>query len=186
MFLNIFFLKKKIKSRKRKIMKNLSKIPHLIILLSFILNFSFPQFSLASSIDRDQGKNKIKRKNKTPIVVIHKNYHQIKVKKNFANKIVRIKYSKYIIVTAYSSTIDQCDSTPFITANGKRVYDGIIAANFLKFGTKVRFPEYSGNKIYIVEDRMHQRFSNRVDIWMNTRTQAINFGVKRLKMEILK
>ncbi|MCD4705626.1 3D domain-containing protein [bacterium] len=97
----------------------------------------------------------------------------------------KVSYSKYVTVTAYSSTVDQCDSTPFITANGTRVHDGIIAANFLRFGTKVRFPKYSGNKIYTVEDRMHQRFSNRADIWMITRKQAINFGAQRLKIEIL-
>ena len=90
----------------------------------------------------------------------------------------------YVTVTAYSSTPDQCDSTPFITASGEFVRDGIIASNFLPFGTKVRFPEHFGNKIFTVEDRMHPRYSNRVDIWMPTREQAKKFGIKRLKMEI--
>ncbi|MCK5460250.1 3D domain-containing protein [Candidatus Parcubacteria bacterium] len=98
---------------------------------------------------------------------------------------VKVKYSKYVVVTAYSSTVDQCDSTPFITANGTRVHDGIIAANFLKFKTKIRFPDYSGDKIYTVEDRMHPRFSNRADIWMETRSQALQFGKRRIKIEVL-
>ncbi|MCK4745172.1 3D domain-containing protein [Candidatus Parcubacteria bacterium] len=98
---------------------------------------------------------------------------------------MKVKYSKYVVVTAYSSTVDQCDSTPFITANGTRVHDGIIAANFLKFGTKIRFSEYSGDKVYTVEDRMHPRFSNRADIWMETRSQALQFGKRRIRIEIL-
>lgn len=105
------------------------------------------------------------------------------------NRLIRAKDAKpkkiiYITVTAYSSTPDQCDSTPFITALNTRVHDGTLAVNFLPFGTKVRFPEYFGEKIFTVEDRMHPRFSYRADIWMETRKAAKEFGVKRLKMEI--
>jgi len=91
----------------------------------------------------------------------------------------------YVTVTAYSSTPDQTDDTPFVTANGTRVRDGIIAANFLRFGTKVKFPDYSGDKIYEVTDRMNERYPNRADIWMETREEAIQFGLRTLKMEIL-
>ena len=42
------------------------------------------------------------------------------------------------LITAYSSTIDQCDNEPFIAASGKRVYDGMVAANFLPLGTKIK------------------------------------------------
>jgi len=94
-----------------------------------------------------------------------------------------IKVQKYI-VTAYSSTIDQCDSTPFITANGTYVYDGIIATNMFPFGTKVRIPELYGDKVFSVEDRMHERFSDRFDIWMETRAEAVIFGSQWLTFEI--
>ncbi len=93
--------------------------------------------------------------------------------------------SKHIWVTAYSSTKDQTDDSPFITANGKYVYNGLVASNFLAFGTKIRFPEYFGNKIFTVNDRMHSRFQNRMDIWMNTRDEALLFGKRKLKYEIL-
>ncbi|MBU0598089.1 3D domain-containing protein, partial [Patescibacteria group bacterium] len=82
------------------------------------------------------------------------------------------KRSLKISVTAYSSTPDQTSGDPLITASGSRVRDGIIAANFLPIGTKVRFPEKYGNKIFIVEDRMHQRYWQRADIWMETRDAA--------------
>ena len=39
-------------------------------------------------------------------------------------------------VTAYSSTPEETDDTPFVTASGTSVRDGVIATNFLEFGTK--------------------------------------------------
>jgi len=90
----------------------------------------------------------------------------------------------YVTVTAYSSTPDQTDDSPFVTANGTWVHDGTLAANFLPFGTKVRLPDYSGDKTYVVEDRMNQRYTYRADIWMETREAAKQFGVRTLKMEI--
>jgi len=92
------------------------------------------------------------------------------------------KQRKLVLVTAYSSTVDQCDSTPFITANGTHVHDGTIAANFLKFGTKVKFPSLYGDKIFTVEDRMKSDY--KVDIWFPTRQEALNFGAKRVEIEI--
>lgn len=93
--------------------------------------------------------------------------------------------TRQLYVTAYSSTPDQTDSSPFITASNTRVRDGIIAANFLPFGTKVRFPSLYPNKIFVVEDRMHKRFSERADIWFPTRQEALIFGNKYTQLEIL-
>ena len=93
---------------------------------------------------------------------------------------------KSVVITAYSSTPDQTDDSPFITANGTYVYDGVIAANFLPFGTKVRLPEFSGDKVYTVHDRMAKRFNYKMDIWMESREMALEFGVKKLTVEILK
>ena len=89
-----------------------------------------------------------------------------------------------VVLSAYSSTSDQTDSTPFIMASGKHVYDGAIASNFLPLGVLVRIPELFGGKIFVVEDRMHKRFSDRVDIWMPTRQEAINFGLRSATTEV--
>lgn len=91
----------------------------------------------------------------------------------------------FLVATAYSSTPDQTDDTPFTTANGKQVHDGIIAANFLRFGTKVRIPTMYGDKIFTVEDRMNPRYSYRIDIWMQTREEAIQFGSRIVPIEIV-
>lgn len=90
-----------------------------------------------------------------------------------------------LTVTAYSSTPAETDGDPFTTASGERVRDGIIAANFLPFGTKVRFPEFSGDKIYTVQDRMSSRYWERTDIWLPSHWEARQFGVKYLTMEVL-
>ncbi len=93
--------------------------------------------------------------------------------------------SRWVTVTAYSSTVDQCDSTPFITASGTHVRDGIIATNALAFGTKVKFPSVYGDKVFTVEDRMNKRYTDRADIWFETREEAIKFGVRKLEMVIV-
>src|SRR5438128_8379875 len=55
-----------------------------------------------------------------------------------ADKPVVVTQRMTVRATAYSSTRDQTDASPFVTASGTRVRDGIIAINGLKFGTKVR------------------------------------------------
>jgi 3D (Asp-Asp-Asp) domain-containing protein len=88
-------------------------------------------------------------------------------------------------ITAYSSTPEETDDTPFITASGKIAKDGFAATNSLPFGTKIQIPEIFGDKIFVVEDRMHRRKNNFLDIWMSTKEQALKFGIKRAKIKIL-
>lgn len=91
-----------------------------------------------------------------------------------------------MVITAYSSTPDQTDDTPFITASGKEVVDGIVANNMLPFGTKIRIPALYGDKIFTVEDRMHKRKGiYHADIWFPEYQQAKQFGAKLLEIEIL-
>lgn len=90
-----------------------------------------------------------------------------------------------LTVTAYSSTVDQCDSDPFTTASGTHVHDGTVAANFLPFGTHVTFPDYSGDKVYTIEDRTNAKYSSRADIWMVSRGAALQFGKRHLKMVVV-
>ncbi len=89
------------------------------------------------------------------------------------------------VVTAYSSTPEETDDTPFITANGTTVRDGIVAANFLEFGTKIKIPEHFGDKVFEVQDRMHHRFGERVDIWFASKEEATRFGKRNLTIELL-
>jgi len=91
-----------------------------------------------------------------------------------------------VVVTAYSSTPEETDNTPFITAANTVVRDGIVANNILPFGTRVRLPEIFGDTVLEVEDRMHWRKAdNHIDVWLASKEEAVNFGVKLATMEIL-
>lgn len=94
-----------------------------------------------------------------------------------------------VLVTGYSSTPDQTDSTPFHTASGAYVYDGVVAANFLAFDTQIQIPELYGDKVFTVEDRMNSRYNDanphRLDIWFSNRVAAKKFGVQKLEIIIL-
>ncbi len=94
----------------------------------------------------------------------------------------------HVTATAYTSTRDQTDSTPFITASMARVRPGIIAMSrdLLKrytpgapfdFGDQV---EIIGLGVFQVEDTMNRRYSKRIDIWLPDRQDAYAWGVQEL------
>ncbi len=90
-----------------------------------------------------------------------------------------------VVLTAYSSTPDQTDDTPFITASNTRTRDGVIAANFLAFGTQVKIPAIFGDKVFTVEDRMAKKHDGKIDIWFPERILAKRFGVQEADVLIL-
>jgi 3D (Asp-Asp-Asp) domain-containing protein len=91
-----------------------------------------------------------------------------------------------VVITGYSSTPEETDDTPFITAQGTLVRDGIVANNLLPFGTKIRMPELYNNEIFVVEDRMNKRAGfYGVDIWFPSKEEAQKFGAKWTYIEIL-
>ena len=97
----------------------------------------------------------------------------------------RVAKTMRVFVTAYSSTPEQTDDTPFITASGKFVRDGIVATNLLPLGTKIKIPEIYGNRVFVVEDRMNPRNNQHVDIWFPTYWEARYFGIKRASVVVL-
>ena len=93
-----------------------------------------------------------------------------------------------VVITAYSSSVDETDNDPWITASGDSVHDGVIAYNKLPFGTKVWFPRLFGRRDFIVDDRMARRDPtdkhDHADIWMSSKERALIFGVKIADMVI--
>ncbi len=102
---------------------------------------------------------------------------------------IRVISSGIHTMTAYNSEVGQTDDSPCITANGFNVcthgIEDTVAANFLPFGTKVRIPDLFGDRIFVVRDRMNKRYSDRVDIWMLKRSDAMQFGVRRTRIEVV-
>lgn len=86
-------------------------------------------------------------------------------------------------VSAYTSDPLETDSDPYTMASGKRVYDGAIANNCLKFGSKV---EIQG-KQYTVEDRMNRRYGcDHYDVWMSEKSLAYEWGRRNVEVKIIK
>lgn len=88
--------------------------------------------------------------------------------------------SSPVTITAYSSTPDQCDSTPHHTATGYPVRVGVLAVSRdlieemgLTFGQRVLIPGYG---LFEVRDLMHPRWKRKVDIWESDRESARLFG----------
>lgn len=94
----------------------------------------------------------------------------------------------YVDITAYRAVMEECDSDPLVTADGSVVtlVENILAANHLPFGTKLRIPDYFGDRVFEVRDRMNTRYTKRIDILM-TDPKAVNqWGIKRkAKIEII-
>jgi len=89
------------------------------------------------------------------------------------------------VITAYSSREEETDDTPFITAAGTKVRPGIVAANWLPLGTKIRIPALFGDQVFTVEDRMHARMNGKVDVWFSSTDEALRFGTQVARVEIL-
>lgn len=119
-------------------------------------------------------------------MVIHTASAALNTGENTEKSMLPISPKTYRVwVTAYTSDPNETDDTPFITASNTEVRDGIIAANFLPFGTQVKIPALFGNKIFTVEDRMHKRKTNFIDVWMADKTDAVDFGINRTEIFIV-
>jgi len=92
-------------------------------------------------------------------------------------------------VTAYNVGVrEQTSETPCIGASGKNLCElvernvKVCAANFVPLGTTLRIEGYG---VCVVLDRMHRRFSHRVDIAMreNEIDEARQFGLRKRVVE---
>jgi len=91
-----------------------------------------------------------------------------------------------VVVTAYSSSPWETDDSPYVTAAGTWVREGIVANNKYPFGTEIRIPEIYGEKVFVVEDRMSwKKGEYHIDIWFPSYWEALNFGTKKTYIEIL-
>jgi 3D (Asp-Asp-Asp) domain-containing protein len=98
-------------------------------------------------------------------------------------------------VSGYNSEIAQTDASPFITANGTHVRDGIVAANIynayggnIPFNTAIKFKNcggIAGDKIFIVTDRLNKRYTKNVDIWFASHADAVKFGRRTCQIEVI-
>jgi 3D (Asp-Asp-Asp) domain-containing protein len=108
-------------------------------------------------------------------------------KNSFLQVSPKVKKVFKATVTGYSSSYDETDYDPWTTAYSTLARDGIAASNILPYGTKIRIPFLFGDKIFVIEDKMNERFgSDNIDIWFENKEKAQKFGVHRdVLVEIL-
>jgi 3D (Asp-Asp-Asp) domain-containing protein len=108
--------------------------------------------------------------------------------------------------TAYNSHPSQTDRTPFITATGARTRFGVIALSrdmlrSVPYGSLVRIEDMGSwasgrgrgqynrmlsGVLFQVEDTMHPRKLRTVDVWFGSRSQAIQWGARQVKLTIVR
>lgn len=110
--------------------------------------------------------------------------------------------------TGYNSMAAQTDLSPNTTSTGSRTRFGIIAVSRdllpkdIPYGSLVRIQDlgnfYSGRGygkfqtlldsqgLFVVEDTMHQRKRNQVDIWFADYASAVNWGVRKVRLEVVR
>lgn len=94
-----------------------------------------------------------------------------------------------VTMTAYNSEKSQTDDDPCTTANGFNVCihntEDTVAANFLPMGTVIKAPELFGEREFVVRDRTHPKYGDRVDFWFKSRQDALQFGKRHAKIVVV-
>ena len=110
--------------------------------------------------------------------------------------------------TGYNSLVAQTDSTPHITATGTQTRPGIVAVSrdllstSLPYGSLVRLTDlgtypygYSPGYfqeildqqgLFVVEDTMHARKRQQVDVWFEDYRSAVRWGVRQVGVEVVR
>ena len=85
-------------------------------------------------------------------------------------------------VSAYTASDDECGKSDGITASGTHAKQGrtIAAPSWIPFGTTVVINGVS----YVCEDRGGFICDNRLDIYMDSREDAIEFGRKEVEVTV--
>ncbi len=109
--------------------------------------------------------------------------------------------------TAYNSLASQTNAQPFVTATGARTRWGIVAVSRdllstdLPYGSLVRlrdlgahatgrgagaYDELLAGLVFSVEDTMHPRKTQQIDVWFAEHSDAVRWGVRRLEVELVR
>lgn len=87
-------------------------------------------------------------------------------------------------VTAYCSCSKCCGKKTGRTASGTKATAGrtVAASGKFSFGTKLKI----NGKTYVVEDRGGAVKGNKIDVYMNSHSAALRWGVRYLPVEVIK
>jgi 3D (Asp-Asp-Asp) domain-containing protein len=110
--------------------------------------------------------------------------------------------------TGYNSLASQTDGTPHVTATGSRTRFGVLAvsrdllARDLPYGSLVRLRDLGtyydgrgpgryqslldGHGLFVVEDTMHARKRQQIDVWFGDYASAVNWGVREIEVQVVR
>jgi 3D (Asp-Asp-Asp) domain-containing protein len=111
--------------------------------------------------------------------------HLLQVKDHMIDSLLK---GRMLTISAYSPEPAQTDDTPFITASNSKVREGIVAVSRdlykkgWKFGREIYI---KGLGVFTVEDLMHARKRNQVDVFMFSKDRALRFGRQQKRVYLL-
>jgi len=196
----------------RKYKVNIRKLKRfsfiVILILTAVLLLIFQ--SIKSGIEKINAIPKSKSNIETKKVVNTPKVEEIKpipIKQNIKQKETKLAsrggFDRYEViekckmkVTAYDLSYESCQKYPSspsygITASGEKVREWrtIAAGRRIPFGTKIYIPyfkDYPNEGIFITEDRGGAIKNNCIDVYMKNNSDAMDFGVRKLEVYILK
>lgn len=150
-------------------------------MIKLIIVLSLLSFSLVSS-------NSIAYENNTNGLKF--NIKNLTLKEDiFDEEIEDEEILKILIVTAYTSSIKETKKyAKGITANNKKIKRGMVAVsrdlykNGWTFGKKVKIKNIG---IFEIQDLMHKRMKNSIDIYIADKEDALEFGRQKLEVKLL-
>lgn len=87
-----------------------------------------------------------------------------------------------VITTNYTASFEECGKSDGITASGLPATEGVtIASDHLPFGTLV---DIDGH-IYMVQDRFGAGHTDRIDIFVEDRGKALEYGSQEKMVKVL-
>jgi len=95
---------------------------------------------------------------------------------------------RFLKATAYSATAEECDPNPTQTASGEEVILGGVAVSrdlYRKGWTFGKLIRVHGMGIYVVNDLMAKRHTNKIDIFMESKDATREFGVQDVVVSLL-
>ena len=89
-----------------------------------------------------------------------------------------------VLITAYCACTICCGPTaPQPTAAGIKPAQGITVAASRRYplgsAIYISIPGVMNNRRYKIQDRLHNKYDNRVDIYFSSHKQAKQFGIKK-------
>ena len=154
--------------------------------------------------DWDNYKNNIIEKQKQEVKILEiengkfkEENQKLKEENERISKLLKEKRVKNLTISAYTPSVNECDSDPHITSSMNRVRLGIVAVSrdlFKEgwvFGRKIYIKNYG---IFVIDDLMGKTkkvkgkkvpIKQSIDIFMWNKKEARKFGIKKLDVALL-